>query len=253
MFIKGFAKKIFNIFDLCLASSLESKEYLYQLNAKNLKYIGNIKLAGVINEENIINNNEKILNTRNFWCAASTHEGEEVFCLNTHLKLKKNFKNILTIIIPRHIHRSKKISELCNEMNLSSQILNNEELIDDGNEIIIVNSFGVLQKYFKYSTSVFIGKSIIKKLEKVSGQNPIEAAKLGCKIYHGPYVYNFKEIYDLFKTYNIAQKVSDEKELSEKLKIDLQKPKKIQNKITENINLLGKKILNSSVEEIKKI
>ena len=40
---------------------------------------------------------------------------------------------------------------------------------------------------------------MIKKLHKVGGQNPIEAAKLGCKIYHGPYIYNFKEIYDFLK------------------------------------------------------
>ena len=30
-------------------------------------------------------------------------------------------------------------------------------------------------------------------------QNPIDAAKLGCKIYHGPYVYNFKEIYEILE------------------------------------------------------
>ena len=28
------------------------------------------------------------------------------------------------------------------------------------------------------------------------GQNPIDAAKMGCRIFHGPYVYNFQEIYD---------------------------------------------------------
>ena len=33
---------------------------------------------------------------------------------------------------------------------------------------------------------------MIKKLENVGGQNPIEAAMLGCKVYHGPYVYNFR-------------------------------------------------------------
>ena len=46
---------------------------------------------------------------------------------------------------------------------------------------------------------------MLKKLHKVSGQNPIEAAKLGCKIYHGPYVYNFKEIYELLKSYTKFQ------------------------------------------------
>ena len=138
-------------------------------------------------------------------------------------------------------------------MNLSAQILSDEEVITKGKEIIIVNSFGVLHEYFKYSKSVFIGKSLIKKLQKVGGQNPIEAGKLGCKIYHGPYVYNFKEIYDLFKIYKIAEEVSDENELSKKLAIDLSRTKKNQNEITEKINYLGNKILNSSYEEIKKI
>ena len=49
----------------------------------------------------------------------------------------------------------------------------------------------MLNSYYKYAKSVFIGKSTIKKLEKVGGQNPIDAAKLGCKII-GPYAYNFK-------------------------------------------------------------
>ena len=39
-----------------------------------------------------------------------------------------------------------------------------------------------------------MGKSLSKKLIKVGGQNPIEPAKCGCKIYHGPYISNFKEI-----------------------------------------------------------
>ena len=38
-----------------------------------------------------------------------------------------------------------------------------------------------------------MGKSYLKKLESVGGQNPIEAAKYDCKIYHGPYIYNFDE------------------------------------------------------------
>ncbi len=253
MLISGFAKRIFNTFNLCLASSKESKKFLEQLNVRNLKYIGNIKLAGAIEERNIINKNESFLSKNKFWCAASTHDGEEIFCLKTHLNLKKSYKDIVTIIIPRHIIRSEKIKRLCDKMHLSSQILSEEELISEGKEIIIINSFGLLSAYFKYSSSVFIGKSMIEKLNKVGGQNPIEAAKLGCKIYHGPYVYNFREIYDLFKTYKISEEISNEKELSEKLLIDLQKQKKIQNEITENINYLGEKILDKTLEEIKKV
>ena len=36
------------------------------------------------------------------------------------------------------------------------------------------------------------------------GQNPLEAAKLGCKIIHGPNVYNFKEIYEKINKMKIS-------------------------------------------------
>ena len=42
---------------------------------------------------------------------------------------------------------------------------------------------------------------MLKKLESVGGQNPIDAAKMGCRIFHGPYVYNFQEIYALLSKY----------------------------------------------------
>ncbi len=253
MLLSKFAKNIFSTFDLCLTSSNDSKEYLKKLNAKNIKYIGNIKLASSINPENISNINEKMLKQKKFWCAASTHKGEEIFCLKTHLILKKIYKDLLTIIIPRHINRSKEIKLFCDKLKLSSQILNDKQLIESEKEIVIINSFGVLNTYFKYSKSVFIGKSLLERLQKVGGQNPIEAAKLGCKIYHGPYVYNFKEIYKLFESYKISEKINNEQQLSDKLIIDLKEPKKNQNETTEIINNLGQKILDNSIEEINKI
>ena len=43
-----------------------------------------------------------------------------------------------------------------------------------------------------------------KKIKNAGGQNPIEAAKLGCKIFYGPYVSNFHEIYDHLKSHGSA-------------------------------------------------
>ena len=84
------------------------------------------------------------------------------------------------------------------------------------------------------------------------GQNPIEAAKLRCKIYHGPYVYNFKEIYDLLKSYEISEEVNDEKELYEKLTKDLKKSEGDEDKTANIINDMGQKILDKTTEEINK-
>ena len=250
MLAPNFAKMIFNKFDLCLAASKESEENLKRLNAKNLKFIGNIKFTGKLQKGELVDKNLEILKSKTSWCAASTHRGEEIICLKTHISLKDIYKDVITIIIPRHINRSLEISQLCKKYKLSSQILNENETIQDSKEIIIVNSFGSLSKFYNYSKNIFIGKSMIKQLEKVGGQNPIEAAKLGCKIYHGPYIYNFKEIYDLLKSYKISNEIHKDIDLFNRLAVDLKDSDGEQNKMSESIKDLGQKILNKTNTEV---
>ena len=244
------AKKLFSSFSLCLASNLETKHYLSKFNTKNIYFNGNIKLINKIDAGKIKNLNEKFLLKNRFWLAASTHKGEEVFCLQTHLKIKKTYKDIITVIAPRHIERVKNIKKLAEDFNLNVQVLNKNETILDNKEIIIINSFGVLSNYFKYAKSVFIGKSTIKSLEDVGGQNPIDAAKLGCKIYHGPYVYNFKEVYEILKKNNISKEIKNSEELSDNLIKDLEDLYKEDNQISTLINNLGQKTLTDTMNNI---
>ena len=123
-------------------------------------------------------------------------------------------------------------------------------MILDNKEVVIINSFGVLQEYFKYSKSVFIGKSINEKLKDDSGQNPIDAVKLGCKIYHGPYVNNFKDIYELLEKNNISKKIETYEDLSNNLIIDLEFPTKKNNFSIQIIETLGKKTLSDTMKNI---
>ena len=224
--------------------------YLNKLGASNIVYNGNIKLLSEINVKSISNLNKEALLKNKFWLSASTHDGEEDFCLKTHLLLKNEFNKLKTLIAPRHISRSDKIKKLCDNYKLNSQILNENDLINDDSEIIIINSFGVLQNYFKYVKSVFIGKSIISKLKNDAGQNPIEAAKLGCKVYHGPYIYNFKETYEVLEKNNISKKIENTKELSDGLIRDLENPYKEDSKISVLINNLGQKTLADTMKNI---
>ena len=139
---------------------------------------------------------------------------------------------------------------MCKNHNLKIQILNEENIIDKGTEILIVDSFGVLPMYYNYCDSVFIGKSTIKKLSLVGGQNPIEAAKLGCKIYHGKYVYNFQEVYSLLNDYKISQEIVDHIDLAKKIMLDFKKPTQSKNENIDTINQYGKKILETTSKEI---
>ena len=246
-----FAKKNFNNFDLCLASSEESKKNLEELGIKNISYIGNLKFCSKSKFDKINETNKLILNDFNVWCAASTHKGEEEIIIKTHSNLKEKIKNLKTIIIPRHIARAADISSLIIKYNLTSQILNDKEDINKKAEIIIVNSFGVLEKYYDYCKNVFVGKSMLKKLENVGGQNPIEPAKLGCKVFHGPYVYNFKEIYEFLNSNGIATQVYDERGLSSKL-LESFKTKNISSgRYVNNLEKYGDEILTKTVGIIK--
>ena len=246
-----FAEKVFNNFDLCLASSEESKKNLELLGVKNISYIGNLKFCSKAKFDKINESNKLILNDFNVWCAASTHEGEEEIIIKTHCNLKEKIKNLKTVIIPRHIARAAYISSLIIKHNLTSQILNNKEDINKGAEIIIVNSFGVLEKYYDYCKNVFVGKSMLKKLENVGGQNPIEPAKLGCKVFHGPYVYNFKEIYEYLNSNNIATQVYDEKDLSSKLLESFETKNILSGKRVNNLEKYGDEILKKTLGSIK--
>ncbi len=247
------AKKVFQSFELCLPCSVESKKYLEKFKVKKINYIGNLKFTSEKSNSSLDGGNKEILNACKFWCAVSTHKGEDNFCIQTHLKIKKNLKNFITIIIPRHINRSKEIELSCRKFNLKSQVLSSGELIENGKEIVIINSYGLISNYLSICKSVFIGKSMIKRLELVGGQNPIEAAKSGCKIYHGPYIYNFQEVYDLLGKYRISEQINTINELANKLSIDLSKSNIIEKEKIEIIDNLGKQILDDTYSEFSKL
>ena len=244
------AKKIFNIFDLCICANKETKMFLEKLNAKNIKYVGNLKFINHFKDRDFENKNTSTLSQLRFWVAASTHAEEDIICLKTHIAIKKKFNDIITIIAPRHLNRVKKIKSLSENHGLKTQILNHNDKIVDNAEIIIINSFGVLQNYFLHAKSVFIGKSMVESLKNDSGQNPIDAAYLNCKIYHGPYTSNFLEIYDVLSQNNIAKKIINFDDLSNYLISDLENFKKKDSSCSNSLQIFGQNISDNTIKLI---
>ncbi len=252
MTLQNTAKIIFSSFSLCLTSNQETKKYLLSLNAKNVFYIGNLKFIKPKAGKEFNNLNIDKLNNEKIWIAASTHDGEEEICINAHIKIKEQFNEIITIIAPRHVNRAENIKKVCKKYNLKSKILSKDQSLDKDNEIFIINFFGSLPQFFKYANSVFVGKSTNKKLINDGGQNPIDAVRLGCKIYHGPYVYNFQEIYDFLIKNNISKIINNSDELANYLKEDLKINKKNIGQFAELIDSIGKKTLDKTMEKINK-
>ena len=252
--IISFAKKIFEKFDLCIVSNKESENFLKILGAKNIKNYGNLKFSNIKNDLNKKLDSDffnKIKN-RKIWCAASTHPTEEILCARSHLKIKESYNNILTIIIPRHIDRIEKIRKELSNLNLKIVLYSKFDQIDINTDILLIDSYGETSKFYNISKCAFIGKSTIESLIMNSGQNPIEPARLGCKIFHGPNVSNFVEIYEYLRTLGVTKQVNNSNELSISLIEEFKENKGEKSNIKEEIHNYGQNILNNVIEELKK-
>jgi len=250
----NFAKKIFEKFDLCIASNKESESFLKILGAKNIMNYGNLKFT---QSKNNLSNKLDVsflnkIKNRKIWCAASTHSNEEILCAESHLKVKKNFNNVLTIIIPRHIDRTKKITLELSSMHLKVALYSKLDQFNENTDVLIIDSYGESLKFYNISKYVFLGKSLSKNLPMDSGQNPIEPARFGCKIFHGPNVTNFIEIYEYLKTLGVTKKVNNSDELSLSLVEEFKEDKAKSDQISAKIQSYGQNIFNNVIIELKK-
>jgi 3-deoxy-D-manno-octulosonic-acid transferase len=165
-----------------------------------------------------------------------------------HKTLKKNFKNLVTIIIPRHINRVDKIIKEIEDLGLITHLHSSKNKIKKNTEIYIVDTYGETEKFFNICKTIFVGGSLVKH----GGQNPLEPARLGCKIIHGPSVNNFNEIYSLLDNNKIAIKVNNLNQFISKIRIIMKKNVSSE-KLISKLKKLGDEILYSTLLEIKKL
>ena len=247
--LKNFSKSIFNKFDLCMSSNKETIGFLKKLGAKNIKYFGNLKYSQSENEKIEIDSQTiKFISKKTVWCASSTHNSEEKFAGHIHNKLKKKYKNLLTVIIPRHIDRVNEINEQLSNLGLKVHTHEPKSKINEDTDIYLVNSFGKTKSFYSIIKNVFLGGSLIKH----GGQNPLEAVRYNCNILHGPNISNFNEIYKFLNKQKISKKIINLNQTANVLQ-KLFNSKKSQKNIKDKINKIGQKILEKNINEINLI
>ena len=242
--IKGFTYSVFKNITMAFPQNLETINFLKKINATKFKFIGNLKFAEN-NEKTLDKIDQKLksqLVRKKIWVASSTHNNEEIFCASAHLELKKKIKNLITIIIPRHIHRVKEIIPEIEKLDLKVLSHNKKSNNLKNVDIYIVDTFGETKKFHEIASTVFLGGSIINR----GGQNPLEAARYGAKILHGPNVDNFKDIYKLLRSLKISKKINSPEQLS--LSIVFSKNKHIGRRIKN----IGEKILKKTIKVLDK-
>ena len=238
------------MFDVCMSQNIETKIYLKKLGSKYIVSPGNLKFT----EASTYVNFKLPKSVNNFFTGnkivfggISTHETEEEFCIKVLMKLKKKFKNIVLILIPRHINRIDKILENILQYQMPIHRHSDRRGINKNTEVYIVDTFGETKKFLDKCSVVFLGGSLIPH----GGQNPLEAARFGLKITHGPHIRNFTDVYNLLEKIGISFKIKSEFDAFEKIENILKyKSKRKQN--VKKLKLMGQKILNENYKYISR-
>ena len=201
-----FANQVFGKISLALPQNLETLKYLKLLKVKNIKTAGNLKYYGQKNNQDHLAKSLKN-KFRNFkvWCAASTHNDEEILIGKLHKRLKKIEKKLITIIIPRHIDRTNEIIDALNNLDLNCITHTSNQKLKKNTDVYLVDSYGESSRFYNLTNISFVGGSIINH----GGQNPLEPARLGNYIINGPNVKNFKEIYTFLNNLKMASSTSN--------------------------------------------
>jgi len=241
----NFAKKNFDKISLAMPQNNETSKYLKKLGVKKIKIAGNLKYF-VHQKKSLDKNTKKKFKNRLIFCAASTHYNEELFIGKMHKELRLKNKNLLTILIPRHANRSSAITNELKNIGLKIITRSSNEQISKSTDIYIVDTYGETSKFYELSNITFLGGSLVPH----GGQNPLEPARMGSYILHGPNIQNFTEIYNMLSKLNISSKINsifNMKKIVNK-KIKYKQPKKVGQKL---INI-GNNILKKNLNEINK-
>ena len=199
--------RLLGSFDLCLMQSDADAERYSELGAPRVNMTGNLKLdvpAPPV-DANKLATLRALLRQRPLIAAASTHPGEEAVIIDAHRRLRQSFPGLLTIIAPRHPERGPGVVEIATAAGLNAISRSRGLLPDRGTDVYVADTMGELGLIYRLAPIVFMGGSLVRH----GGQNPIEAAKLGAAILHGPHVWNFADIYSMLDEANGAEEVLD--------------------------------------------
>jgi 3-deoxy-D-manno-octulosonic-acid transferase len=121
--------------------------------------------------------------------AASTHPGEEAMAAAAHRELARSLPGLLTILAPRHPQRGAEVAEAVAAAGLAGARRSAGALPERGLDVYVADTLGELGLFYRLAGVALIGGSLVPH----GGQNPLEAARLGCPVVFGPNMWNFPE------------------------------------------------------------
>lgn len=189
----GVIKSLLERFALCMAQTQDDAERLARLGAPRVVMTGNLKFdaAPPPADPRVVAHMSGLIAGRPVWLAASTHAGEESAIIAVHRAIAKRHPHLLTIIAPRHPHRGPEVASIATQGGLRASRRSEGIHPDRATDVYVADTVGEMGLFYRLSPVVVMGGSLVAH----GGQNPIEPAKLGAAILHGPHVHNFEDVY----------------------------------------------------------
>lgn len=198
-------------FRLCLGQTPGDAERLRRLGAQGIDCVGNLKYAAPPLPDSPATRDALVtaVGNRPLWLLASSHAGEEALAGRVHLELMPAHPHLLTLIAPRHPQRGNEVAAELSDLGLRVVRRSEGMLPNSQTDIYLADTIGELGLFYRMCRVVLIGKSLVGQ----GGQNPLEPARLGCAVLHGPHMDNFAAIRDDLAEAGGAVPVAGEAEL----------------------------------------
>jgi 3-deoxy-D-manno-octulosonic-acid transferase len=185
-------RRLLRTFALCLARSEADADHFSRLGAVDVRRLGDLKNATppLPYDAEALAKLRDAIGDRPVLLAASTHPGEEILLLSAHQRLREAHWNLLTIMVPRHPERGGEIKAAFGERGeeIAQRSLGGQ--LPSASDLYLADTLGELGLFYRLATLAFIGGSLVPH----GGQNPLEAARLGCPPLFGPHTGNFEEM-----------------------------------------------------------
>jgi len=186
------ARGLLSSFDVCLAQSEEFADRFRQLGCSDVRVIGNLKADAppLPADERVLEGLRKAIGNRPVFVAAQTHPGEDETILPAHDRLRGDFPDLLTIIVPRHIERGADIAMLSGTRSAKQR--SKGELPDYGTAIYVADTLNELGLFYRIGGPAFVGGTLVP----VGGHNPLEPARLERPVLAGPHIENSRTAFE---------------------------------------------------------
>lgn len=207
-FAPGSVRRLLSVFRQVLAQSERDAERFRRLGADRVGCVGNLKAAAPplpVDAEALTELRRQVAG-RPLWLAASTHDGEEALAGRLHRGLAPRHPGLLTVVVPRHAQRGAAVAAALSGDGLRVARRSAGERLAADTDIYLADTMGELGLLYRVAPVAFIGKSLIGR----GGQNPLEAARLGCAVVYGPHMENFPELAPALEAAGGALRVEDE-------------------------------------------